>query len=541
MKTLQHYLLALLSGLLLAFAWFPNGFFALAFVAFIPLLYIEQHLAKERKSITLFLCAYLSFLMWNILVTWWVKNASFGGAAMAILCNALLMAIVFFLFHQTKKRIGYKYGSIVFIVFWLAFEHFHFRWDLNWPWLTLGNVFAYNNAIIQWYEYTGVAGGSFWVLLINVLLFDVFANTKNKQSKMIEKKHLTKKWLILAALIILPIVFSFLIKIKTNAKTSSTAYVVLVQPNIDPYNTKFTLSNDQQVALLLQQAFPLLDSNTDYLIFPETALSQTIEESELSLAPSILSFKKLFSTFPKLKIIIGITTSKTYLIGETPSLTARQYDNSDTYYDVYNTAVQIDSSANIQVYHKSKLVPGVEKMPFPWLMNYFEDYAIDLGGTTGSLGVQAERTVFYSTNKKQSTAPVICYESVFGEFVGNYISNGAQFISIITNDGWWGDTPGYKQHLMYGALRAIETRKWIARSANTGTSCFISPLGEVQKATKWWKKAAIKQQIELNNTQTVYVCYGDYIGRTAILLSLLIWATGIFFRINNRRKRSLPL
>jgi apolipoprotein N-acyltransferase len=149
-------------------------------------------------------------------------------------------------------------------------------------------------------------------------------------------------------------------------------------------------------------------------------------------------------------------------------------------------------SGTIQIYHKSKLVPGVEKMPWPAVFKYIEKFAIDLGGISGSLGMQEERVAFFTQDKKFAAGPIVCYESVYGEYVGEYVKKGANFLAIITNDGWWGDTPGYRQHLQYGALRAIETRRSIVRSANTGITATINQKGEIENKTLWWKEAAIK-------------------------------------------------
>jgi apolipoprotein N-acyltransferase len=172
-------------------------------------------------------------------------------------------------------------------------------------------------------------------------------------------------------------------------------------------------------------------------------------------------------------------------------------------------------------------------MPFPFIFKYVEKFAINLGGTSGSLGMQDTRTAFFSPDRSKVTAPVVCYESIYGEYVGEYINNGAKFISIITNDGWWGDTPGYKQHLKYGALRAIETRKWIARSANTGVSCFINPMGEILQATEYWKPAVIKQRISLSDEKTFYTKHGDIIARLAFWLSIgfIVYSLLIRFKI----------
>jgi apolipoprotein N-acyltransferase len=234
---------------------------------------------------------------------------------------------------------------------------------------------------------------------------------------------------------------------------------------------------------------------------------------------------------PHLDVITGATSAYQYDPGEVPTATARKFTDADTYYDDFNTALMITGS-DVLKYHKSKFVPGVERMPFPALLKPLEALAINMGGTTGSLCGQDERTVFISRNNELRIAPVICYESVFGEYVARYVSNGANIIFIITNDGWWGDTPGYKQHLDYARLRAIETRCYVARSANTGTSCFIDPFGNVLQATPWWKAMAIKNNVYVNDEKTFYVRHGDYIARAGIVLGglLLLYSLILRFR-----------
>lgn len=528
LKTYQLYLLSLLSGLLLAFSWFPVGFVLLLFVAFVPLLIVERAVFKDPqkyKSFTLFLCSYLAFFTWNIITTWWIKNASFGGAAMAILANALLMSVVFLLFHKVKKRIGEKWGGLIFICFWITFEFIHLYWDISWPWLTLGNAFADVPNWVQWYEYTGVFGGSLWVLSVNALVSNLLAG----QAGFRIPKEKIKKLVVIDLIIILPIVFSYSIWAFSLVKKGTTK-VVIVQPNIDPYNEKFTGSYEEQLQKMLQLAAQKTDSTTEYLIFPETALTEDLWEDQLVQSNSVKTLQQFLKPYPKLKIIIGASTAKVYQPGETLSATARKFTQEDSYYDAYNTALQLDNSGRIQIYHKSKLVPGVEKMPFPFIFKYLGKFAIDLGGTSGSLGVQEGRTVFSSPDSSMKVAPVVCYESIYGEYVGDYINNGANFIAIITNDGWWGDTPGYEQHLKYGALRAIETRRWIARSANTGISCFISPSGEIQQPTDWWVPAVITGDIEINNSLTFYTQYGDIIARIALYLSLILIIYSLMIR-----------
>jgi apolipoprotein N-acyltransferase len=531
MKKYQLLLLSVLSGLLFALGWFPNGIFPFLFIAFVPLLIVEEYFFRNPgllKPRLLFLYAYLAFFTWNILTTWWVKNASFGGAALAIFCNALLMCIPFMLFHRVRKRIGAQWSSVLFICFWLSFEFIHSNWELSWSWLTLGNAFADVPSIIQWYEYTGVFGGSLWILFLNILMLESLKGITGKP------RHIhVRNACIIAAAMLFPIAASWIVRMKSEKFSKGGISIVIVQPNIDPYNEKFDAPFEGQLQKMLELASQKINEETDYVIFPETALTEEMWEGQLEQSGSIQMLRIFLEKFPKLKIVVGASTAKLFQPGEELSVTARKFTMEDAYYDSFNTALQIDHTSRIQVYHKSKLVPGVEQMPFPFIFKHLESVAIDLGGTTGGLGTQADRTVFVSDDGTMRTAPVVCYESVYGEYVSEYVKNGANFISIITNDGWWGDTPGYKQHLKYGRLRAIETRRWIARSANTGISCFISPIGEIQQATKYWEPAVISGRITLNNEFTFYTKYGDYIARAAfcIAIALLIYSLFIRFRL----------
>jgi len=528
-KKYQLLFLAVLSGLLLGFAWFPHGILPLLFVGFVPLLLIENEIflnPVKYKSRSVFFYGFISFFIWNILTTWWIMNASVGGAIMAFFVSTLFMTIAFYLFHRIKKQIGSKFGNVIFICCWITFEILFYNDQITFPWLSLGNAFADNPGLIQWYEYTGVFGGSLWVLIINCFFFSLITLVDSKF-----RFHINKlKTILLIAIIAIPILLSFIVaaRFKMHSRDGfKKIKVVIVQPNIDPYNEKFSGSYEQQLHKMLLLASQKVDSATEYMVLPETALTEDIWEGEMEQSSSIKSIREYLKQFPKLKIIIGASTNKLFSPWEKLSATARKFTQEDAYYDSYNTALQIDSSDKTQVYHKSKLVPGVEQMPFQFIFKYFDQLTIELGGTTGSLGTQDERSVFTSPKNSFKVAPVICYESVYGEYVTKYVQNGAQCIAIITNDGWWGNTAGYKQHLKYGALRAIENRRWIVRSANTGTSCFVSPLGEIEQATNWWVPTAISGNIELNEGLTFYSCFGDYLGRFAecgtILLLLYSW------------------
>jgi apolipoprotein N-acyltransferase len=164
-------------------------------------------------------------------------------------------------------------------------------------------------------------------------------------------------------------------------------------------------------------------------------------------------------------------------------------------------------------------VPGVEKMPYPALFGFIEKYAIDLGGTSGSLASDGQSKVFTSY-QKIGLAPIICYESVFADFTASYVRKGADVLCIITNDGWWGNTPGYRQHFDYGRLRAIENRRAIARSANTGISGFINVDGSVAMESEWWQEAALRGSVPVYTQQTFYTKYGDWIAYLFVFMAI---------------------
>jgi apolipoprotein N-acyltransferase len=213
-------------------------------------------------------------------------------------------------------------------------------------------------------------------------------------------------------------------------------------------------------------------------------------------------------------------------------LSATFYPHLNGYVDAFNAATLIENSGKIQFYHKSKLVPGVEQLPFKESLAFMKPLFAKFGGTTGGYGRQEEASVFYSQSGI-GAAPIICYESIWGAYVGDFVKQGAQFIAVITNDGWWGNTSGKDQHLAYAKLSAIESRRWVVRSANTGISGFINQKGDIVRKTKWWTADAINQEINLNEELTFYVKAGDYIAYLASFGSLLFGGL-ILLRLRGR-------
>ncbi len=529
--------LALSSGILLSAGWPSVGSATpLLFFALVPLFLLERAVAIEKLDGTktrLFPYVFLSLLTFNIISTWWVWNASPEGSIGAFVLNSLFLAIAFQLAHYTRIKLGNFRGDFALIFFWIAWEYFHMDWDLSWTWLTLGNGLANTPFIIQWYEYTGVFGGSLWILTSNLFLVQWLEKSKAYHSKIYHMPGLIFgiKW---ALLIIFPIMLSAIIWMNYEEKINPVS-VVSVQPNIDPYTEKFgSLSSPEQVKRMFHLAEKKTTFHTEFVIFPETAIPNGFNED---LFEETEEFQYLYSfcqKFPNTQVIIGASTFYVFGPNETISSTARTAPNG-VMYDACNTAISFTKNEAPLFYHKSKLVPGVEKIPFPQLLRPIQDQVFDLGGTVGSQGTQTERTV-YTSKKGTKIAPIICYESVYGEYVGEFVNNGAELIFIITNDGWWGDTPGYKQHALYAQLLAIAHRRSIARSANTGISCFINQRGITSDATGWWVPDVISASINANSELTFYTKYGDILGRVSLAFGILLLIMAVSRGIINKNK-----
>ena len=524
-----------LTGLLLFAAWPVSPFTFLIFIAFIPLLWLERQGLRGRRF---FGWVYLTMVIWNAATTWWVWNASAPGALGAILANSLLMCIPWLGFHSIKKKMGDTAGYISLVLFWLSFEYIHLQnWGLSWPWLTLGNVFASSPGWVQWYSITGVSGGGLWILAVNILLFRLL--WKKAHHRRFDNK------LAIASLItiLLPLVISVaFFRASPETSINNTALplpprnnIVIVQPNIDPYEKISVGSFDAQLHRLIHLSDSAIDSNTVLVVWPETALYNERGFIEDSLKQNffLTPLWDFLHRHPRINLLSGLESIR--LFKDKHSASASPIPNTDLYYESYNSAVLFDSTGPFAFYHKSRLVPGVETLP-PFL-HILDSWFEKFGGTTTGYTPQDERTVLNTTNHSYHIAPAVCYESIYGEFMSRYVRNGADIIAVITNDGWWGDTPGYGQHENYARLRAIETRRWVIRSANTGVSCIIDPYGSVTQSRPWVQTAVIRAEVPTMNTLTFYTRYGDCISKLALALTILLLVWNIVTMIKTRYSR----
>lgn len=550
---LRYLILSLVAGLLMWLSWPTSPGTVFIFIALTPLLWLTE---QVRNKTACWGYVLLTFTVFNVGTTWWVGNTTLpASGAFANIFTALLMTIPFTMYRGTRKRLGRTFSYAALIVYWMTFEWVNLTWEFSWPWLSLGNVFAMNPDWVQWYEYTGVGGGTLWVLIVNILVYELYravqAKPINNVMDVFTKTLFRKLMQLLIVLFLVPFVFNIITLVSgassktllTNIPKPFDVNVVIVQPNIDPYG-KFSEGSDaQQLELFLRLSKQKADSNTQYIIWPETALfTEGAWEHELQFNGEVAQIRQFLKQYaPNAVLISGATTLKHYRAdAEDLPYTARK--TGDGAYDAFNAAVQIDTTG-VQVYHKYELVPGAEMIPYVHYLAFMSTFALDFGGITGGYG----RTPGVNLMTRQvklsgrapvtvSVAPAICYESVYGEYMAKQVREGASFSVIMTNDGWWGDSEGHRQHMQYARLRAIETRRWIARSANTGISAFVTPMGEVVDPQPYWQQAVIKQSVTLNDAKTFYVRHGDYLYKAAAFFCILLIIYRVLLRFVKRTK-----
>ncbi len=546
-------LISLISGLLLAGGFTPMPFFPLMFVGFVPLLIVEKRIADERGVArgAVFKYVFWGLFLWNVLSTYWVTNTLFLAGVLAVLPGTLLMTIPWVLFHHTKSALGNRLGYASLPAYWMTLELAHLHWkDLSWPWLNLGNSFARFPEIIQWYDITGTFGGSLWIWVLNLLIFFWFWNfiqyknegiwrifhSPKKETVSIPPDSKTARLRpalqgiesfaglsIIALVFFIPLIFS-LIKYFTYKEEGEQIEVVVVNPNYEPHYEKFEVGQPQQLKRFFEISREGLTPETDYLVFPETSFGR-VWHNEIEESQVIQAFRGFLQDYPNTKLVTGLSSFRRFEKDDPPPQAPRTYvrGRDTTVYESYNSAIQIaHNDPVVQDYFKEKLVPGAEYPPFSSI-TIFRPIVDALGGSMAGLGTQPEREAFFNEDKTIGVAPVICYESVFGEYATGYVRAGANALFIVTNDGWWDNTAGHVQHNHFASLRAIETRRSIARSANMGTCGFINQRGDRFDGNPYGEQGFRRGKITLNDKVTFYVRYGDLIARIALFLSAILF------------------
>jgi apolipoprotein N-acyltransferase len=513
-------LLSVTAGILSGLAWTDWCPGLILLIGFVPFFIIENHLFHNRGRYShnaFFVFILPGFVAFCLIALGWVRVATTVGALFIILTLTFLMAFTMWLAHRVRLTAGDAAGILSLIAFWLTFEYLCLNIDIFTPWLNLGNGLSKEPAVIQWYEFTGVGGGTLWILTSNICMTIFLV-------QWMEKRKANAGYLILWLMIIMIPSAISLSRFHVVRSSNDTEYeVVIIQPNFDPYKEKFTIPFEIQLRRVLNLIKPAATDRTCWIVSPESTVDDPVDESHTNDNRYIKMIREKLSLYPGAAFMTGMISYRDTC--SPPGLQvpiAGSYGNKLLCTEHYNSAFNIDTGPEIAVYHKSKLVPGIEMQLHSFAGRLITDILPYFGGTQWGYVSQKERTCFRHNLNSFTVAPIICYESVFGRFVTDYVRKGAQALFIITNDGWWKYTNGYKQHLWYASLRAIETRRPVVRAANTGISCFIDIRGVITQSSKWWRPAIMRGVVTPETQITPYVKYGDYLMITASLGSAVI-------------------
>jgi apolipoprotein N-acyltransferase len=545
----------IITGILLAAAYPPINVYTLYFAGFAFLIYIINSSSTLKSA---FLRTYFVFLSFESVTVSWIslsglrENADkfmiIGGLVTMIIHSGLL-SIPPAIYYLIRKSFLRKYSGrtaellTVFILpfIYVAFEYLYELPEVSFPWVIAGNAFTTAVSKIQFIEITGVFGLSFWAVFISCMLYIIFELARKQEggpAQVFKSKKITVLLAVTVLLYIIPDFYSAFTSARE--KYSGTASgrklkVAVLQPNINPWKKwgakQTELVNDY--AGMIKDADPL---KTELMILPETAVPFHLLDDFYSR--KYLIFRDIIDSI-KTPLLMGTPDIVYYNDSITVKKDYKENKSSKEKYDTFNSAVLIqpdEPKISHQKYAKIKLVIGSERMPYqeriPVLKNMVK-WSVGLS----SFQIGWDTTIFRLADKaKFNTA--ICYESIYPEFFSTFVDKGAEFCVIITNDGWWGKLSGTHQHNQYAVLRAIENRRWIARCANTGISCFIDPYGNMYNETAINEKSIIKGEVGLRDEKTFYTLHPSLFPGIITAIAGMLVLTGTVISFLSRKKKS---
>ncbi len=545
-KKNKERLLLILSGIMMGISFppFPFPFCLLLFFGLIPYLYViekRETLAEINKA------TYLTFFVFSVITLYWVgswqKTADpflmiAGGTLLFF--NPLLFLIPSTLLYLARKVFPSKNIIFLFPFFWVTYEYLYMLTDASFPWLTLGNGLAHFRIFIQIADIIGAVGLSLVVVYINIFLYKAFINYKSSRKKF--TFNLT------AACLIFIFVLSYgVYRYSTFQVSNKTIKVGLIQPNLNPWEKWEGNNLNGLTNLYLNLSRKAAAKGAQLVVWPETALPVFLMDGNYNnLVDSIYSFVRGKNVY----LLTGMPDVKYYFKGSKIPSDARESTNGDFYYTTYNGIILFSpDTRKIQTYDKMKLVPFGERVPFvdalPFLGKIIK---WGVGISSWNKGRDTVNFEIPNPNYKMgiknsdisdsiSINGLVCFESVFPYFVTDFVRKGAKFITVVTNDSWYGKSSGPYQHKEIAVLRAIENRRTVIRAANGGISCIIDPLGHTRIESKLFVKTYLVGDVPLENVETFFTKYPLIIPIFSSIVSL--WIFGIFLLKKLKTKLNL--
>lgn len=512
--------LALLSGVALGISFPPFPLGVVACFALVPLLLIFEFTDGFSRPLRY---TYITFFVLQLISVYWMGGFAHAQHAMQMFGGALLiLAHPFFFFIPVigyllvRRTFGIGYALVALPFIWVGFEYIHSIGDLAFPWHTLGNTQTYDIVRAQFITFTGVYGLSFWIVTINAIAFYLVMNIASKRWMITSKPAITTA-IIIVVIHFIPFIYGTAV-LSNEQEYSDKVRVGVVQPDMDPFD-KWEFSRGDLTQQLIDQSARLIPDAPDLIVWPENAITFYM------MHPQNTSFRGMVDDFVDetgVPVLTGLPYMKTYPEDDAPR-TAKINEFTGEHYQSFNGAVMLEPHREeYDYYGKIVLVPFVEKIPFGDLFEFAVKIRRSIG--IGGWDVGPDTTVFSFTDtleQERQFGTVICYESVYPGFVRHFTNRGADFLVVITNDSWWGKTPGPRQHLQMSVFRAIENRRAIARSANGGISAYLDPYGRILYETDLFTRTQTVLDIPVSDQMTFYARHGDVFSKLCMLLGIL--------------------
>ncbi len=493
-------LLAGLSGILLTASFPPQELSFLAWFALVPLL-ISIHNESFSGAFKLGFLAgmvhYLSLIYWIVVVLGRYGNLNLFLSSFPcfLLCLYLALFIALFALLNVFLR---NSGLFVLLTgsFWVGLEYFRTEYLIEFPWCLLGYTQYKNLYLIQNADILGVFGLSFLIVIINGLIARLFFHYKDNS----QLRTRSLKWEILLICLIAAGTITYghfrLSNEQRENKSHQTINALIVQGNIDQslkwdptYQTK-TLETYHRLSRLNY------DFKPELIVWPETAMPFFFQENG-KLSQDLLSIVK---------------ESEAAIVFGSP---AYKRAAGAVYY--YNRAYLISPEGKPpQFYDKVHLVPFGEYVPFKRFLSF-------INRLVSAAGDFAEGDEIVTINHNNlSLGVLICFEAIFPEIARVHTNGGANILVNITNDAWFGRTSAPHQHLAMAVFRAVENRRPLIRSANTGFSAFIGPQGKIMSRGRLFHEETLKSSLDISNSAlTFYTRFGDIFARILLILSII--------------------
>lgn len=528
MKKKIRIYLSIASGILLALSFPPMPTYLLGFICFVPLLFLLDNTKKFY-----FWNTYLTFFIFNTATLWWISSFQektdpflmISGFAIDLFHPLFFMIpIIFWL--VIRVRLPRRLALYLFPFVWATYEWSRSLTEFSFPWLSMGYTQIYNTHWVQIADIFGVFGTSLIIVLFNVTVYDLIYNYRSNKTNIKDNKM---QYSLLFLIIALPIIYSNIqinhFDHKRLLEDNKTINIGLVQPNIDPWD-KWSGGSEDQLKTMMKYTDNLLDSTKklDLVIWPETSILYL--NTRFNIYHDFGNLKKWVDS-NNIAILSGLVDIVIYEKGEAPSISKQMFfDGKNVNYDNFNSAILLDSEG-YQIYHKMKLTPFGERVPHVEIFTFLTKF-IDWGVGISFWGKGTEQKNLYMDKSTIRIAPIICIESIYPSFVKDFSYKGANLFTVMTNDAWYDHTPGPEQHALISAFRAIENKKYVARAANSGVTCFISPLGKILSRAEQYKQSTLSLTIPLVNSTTLYSIYGNWIIYFSFLISIFFILYAIF-------------